>query len=299
MLAPALPWRRSPGAGRRVLGTELDCKNYKEGLGPSSHKWEEGARQEEGPEAACPPGCKQMEQRLAHPHAPGAAQAGHSGSRRPDRLTARPALLWGSPWPQNRNCFQHNDPGLCETSLGVGNSGVEPEPQAWACCSGGTRWPGSWASRASTSCPLLLRGTPSPSAPRPCDHPPPSSVRAPCPANPSSWQQVPPSKEPRASWPTPTPRTNGAGSCRRGSVTRSGSRVSEKCLPVAQHPASSHLPPQPWPAPAGTLAAEGGREVGAAREALGTEALPGVIPGLWILCLGRGVGSGSELQALD
>ena len=57
MLAPCpVPGGGSPGVGRRVLGTELDCKNYKEGLGPSSHKWEEGAPQEEGPRPPVPLG---------------------------------------------------------------------------------------------------------------------------------------------------------------------------------------------------------------------------------------------------
>lgn len=47
-----------------------------------------------------------------------------------------------------------------------------------------------------------------------------------------------------------------------GSVTGSGSRVSEKRLPVAQHPAGSAPSAALARAPAGTLAAEGRREVG-------------------------------------
>ena len=129
--------------------------------------------------------------------------------------------------------------------------------------------------------PPLLRGTLSPSAPRPRDHPPPSSVRAPCPANPSSWQQVPPSKEPRVSRAHPyTKNQRGWFPC-AGSVTGSGSQVSEKRLPVAQHPAGSRHLPQPCPGPLQGLwrQKEGGRW-GAAREALGTaRPLPGVILG--------------------
>lgn len=211
MLAPCpVPGGGSPGAGRRVLGTERDCKNYKEGLGPSSHKWEEGAPQEEGPRPPVPLGANRWNKGWPTPGARRRPQC-HKGPGARSSPPARPPCL-GAPRPQNRNCFQHNDPGLWETSLGVGNSGAEPEPRAWACCSGGTRWPGSWASRASTSCPLCCgeHCPPQHRAPATTLHPAlsgPPALQTRHPGN-----RSPPARSLACLGPTPTPRTNGAGS---------------------------------------------------------------------------------------
>lgn len=99
------------------------------------------------------------------------------------------------------------------------------------------------------------------------------------------------------SGPTPQPRTNAAPCA--GSVTSLGSRVSEKCLPVAQHPAGSrHSSAALGPGPCRD---SGGRRRegrwGPLEKRWGQEASSRG-PGLWILCLGRS-GLCSELQALD
>ena len=49
--AGSLPcsWQRVTRSGEGAWGPSWTLKSYKEGLGPSSHKWEEGAPQEEAP----------------------------------------------------------------------------------------------------------------------------------------------------------------------------------------------------------------------------------------------------------
>lgn len=150
-----------------------------------------------------------MEQRLAHLSARRRPQC-HKGPGALSSPPARPPCL-GAPGHRIETVSSTMTLGCVRLRWGLGTAVWSQSPQAWACCSGRDSLAWKLGLQGQHELPLYC-GEHRPSQHRaPADHPPPSSVRAPAcktrhPGNRSPQQGA------CVSRPTPTPRTNGAGS---------------------------------------------------------------------------------------
>lgn len=182
--------------------------------------------------------------------APGAARSVIKAPAPPSSPPARPPWAWELRGHRIETVSSTMTLGCVRLSLGVGNAGGARAPGL-----GLLLWRDSLAWKLGLQGQHELPSTAGNTVPLSTAPPRPPSTQlcqGPCPANPPSWQQVPLSKEPRVSGPLPSYLLTN-GSVPAGQVTSDQvwvHRVSEKCLPVAQHPAGSPAPSsQPWPGP--------------------------------------------------